>query len=218
MTVRQPRKFGNKLMRDDVKTDSNPKAAGAKIDLRRRVRDALGGPAQVHVLDCFAGEGVLARACWLDCATYVGCDEKWYRDRRLCYVVDNRRLLRCIDLARFNLFDLDSYGSPWEQAIIITARRQLKPGERIGIVLTEGTGFKMRLGGNASALLEMAGVRPGLPRPNRHRQPMLDMAIRHMGERLGGHIQHRWQAEMKGGAGMTYIGMVIQQGPAPTAA
>jgi hypothetical protein len=61
---------------------------------------------------------------WREAAGYVGCDLKWFADERCCYVADNRRVLRCADLSSFTCFDLDAYGSPWEQALIVAARRE----------------------------------------------------------------------------------------------
>ncbi|HVH77139.1 MAG TPA: hypothetical protein VM755_19655 [Stellaceae bacterium] len=47
--------------------------------------------------------------------------------------------MRAIDLAPFNLFDFDAWGSPWEHVAILCARRPVQPGERIGLVLTDGS-------------------------------------------------------------------------------
>ena len=67
------------------------------------------------------------------------CDTRFFTDNRPAFVADNRRVLRALDLAAFNVLDLDSYGSPWEQAYIIARRRKLRPGERLGMVPTDGT-------------------------------------------------------------------------------
>src|SRR5262245_40886437 len=76
---------------------------------------------------------------WYQANHYCGCDEKFFpKDDRLMFVADNKRVLRAIDLSRFNIFDLDGYGVPWAQAQIIAARRKVTPGEKIGLVLTEG--------------------------------------------------------------------------------
>ena len=92
------------------------------------------------------------REVWHAAAGYVGCDLKWYRDERLAYVADNRRVLRAIDLAPFNVFDFDAWGAPWEQVLILIARRPLLPGERIGLVLTEGSAFNLKLNGISGGL------------------------------------------------------------------
>ena len=88
------------------------------------------------MFDAFAGEGVLFRQVWHRAVSYVGCDLKWYRDERLMFVADNHRVMRAIDLSAFNVFDIDSWGSPWDQVLILAARRPLAAGERLGLVLT----------------------------------------------------------------------------------
>src|SRR5262252_2796473 len=98
-----------------TKTNTAPIARAAKIEIRRNLLAAI-KPARVF--DAFAGAGELHDAVWCEAAEYVGCDEKWFRDHRLMYVADNRRVLRAVDLTAFNIFDLDAYGSPWEQALI----------------------------------------------------------------------------------------------------
>ena len=65
-------------------------------------------------------------AVWKDTALYTGCDQKLQHDGRLMFCADNRRVLRAIDLAPFSIFDLNSYGSPWVQAIIIADRPVLR--------------------------------------------------------------------------------------------
>jgi len=70
---------------------------------------AIGKPAKVF--DAFAGEGQMYSSVWNGADRYVGCDLKYRPDGRLMFAADNRRVLRAIDLAEFNIFDLDAYGS-----------------------------------------------------------------------------------------------------------
>jgi tRNA G26 N,N-dimethylase Trm1 len=109
-----------------TKHDNANAALSAKVAIRRAVMDALGEPARVF--EAFAGTGVLYRAIWREAASYVGCDLRYFRDGRKVFVADNRRVMRVVDLGAFNLFDLDAYGSPWEQAVILAARRKVAPG------------------------------------------------------------------------------------------
>lgn len=121
------------------KTDNNPQAFRAKVAIRRNVLAAIG--ADAAVFDAFAGGGEMYSAVWKDAKFYTGCDQKPQRDGRLMFCADNRRVMRAIDLAPFNCFDFDSYGSPWVQAIILADRRRVTAGELVGLVLTEGAGF-----------------------------------------------------------------------------
>src|SRR5665213_2025334 len=94
-----------------VKTDNNPQARRAKIAIRQNVLTAIGRKA--GVFDAFAGSGDMYSAVWKSAGYYVGCDLKPQSDSRLMFCADNTRVLRAIDLSKFSIFDLDSYGSPW---------------------------------------------------------------------------------------------------------
>ncbi len=100
------------LLQQVAKRDNAPANTRAKIALRNTVRSALGGPASCRVFDAFAGEGHMHREVWSACADYVGCDRRFFLHGPYAYAADNRLVLRTLDLQRFNLFDLDAYGSP----------------------------------------------------------------------------------------------------------
>jgi hypothetical protein len=93
----------------NAQTNNHPGAAKAKTIIRADVLDAIGAES-AQVFDAFAGDGVMWREVSHRAAGYVGCDLNWYCHERLAYVCDNRRLMRCIDLAPFNVFDFDSLG------------------------------------------------------------------------------------------------------------
>jgi hypothetical protein len=192
---------------------ANNKKAGAKsakIDLRRKVAAAIGGP--VHVFDAFAGAGSLYRETWKHlAASYVGCDKKYYADERRVFVADNRRVLRAIDLAPFTLFDLDAYGDPWEQAIIIAARRPIKNGERVGFVVTEA-GLHLKNGVVPHAIRELTGLRhrgtPGAALFQR-RAEMHSKIWRELARRMGARVERMWKADARGNVAMVYMGAVL---------
>jgi hypothetical protein len=48
---------------------------------------------------------------------------------------------------------------PWEQVLILIARRPLLPGERIGLVLTEGSAFNLKLNGISGGLRALTGAK-----------------------------------------------------------
>ena len=132
-----------------VKTD--------KVAIRNRVIELI-GPDKAFVLDAYAGAGVMYRAVWNRAARYTACDRKFFFDKRTAYVCNNELLFKVIDLSRFNLFDLDAYGSPWENCLTIAKRRVVSPGERIGIVLTDGSSLKLRFGSAPTAINELTGI------------------------------------------------------------
>jgi hypothetical protein len=202
-------RFSERLALRKVATNNHPAGRKAKIELRRRTLHAIGA-GEAKVLDAFAGDGEMYRAIWREAASYVGCDLKWYPDERRAYVIDNRRLLRAIDLRAFNVFDFDAYGSPWEQCMILAARRPVEPGECIGLLLTEGSSFNLKLGGMPKALQQLAGVRGHLAGGARHQDRLIDWAIAGLAKKMRCGIEARWQAARKGGAAMRYVGLVLR--------
>lgn len=200
-------KFSATLRNSNKRTDNHPAALTAKVGLRERVLEQIGAAA---VFDAFGGGGELYRKVWHRCASYIGCDKTWYRDDRLMYVADSRRVMRAIDLQPFNIFDFDSYGSPWEHVTILCARRAVAPGERIGVMLTEGSGLKVNMGQLPYALALLAGLRPDIRGAAGAFGRVIDKAIVGMCRRLNCQIVSRWEAYGKTGAGVIYIGLVLE--------
>lgn len=190
------------------KTNNHASALEAKVEIRARVLAMVGSPTAVF--DAFAGEGQLYERVWRQADRYVGCDLTWYRDGRLMYVADSRRVMRAIDLAPFNVFDLDAWGSPWEHAAILCARRKIKPGERIGLVITEGSSLKAKMGGLPHALAMLAGVAPWIPGASGAMLNVVDRAIAEVARRLNCRMVKRWEAHGRTGARMRYIGLVLE--------
>jgi hypothetical protein len=193
------------------KRDNAPEATRAKIQIRNSVLEAIGA-TDAHVFDAFAGTGVMYREVWHQAASCVGCElEGFYpEDPRECYVADNCRVMRCIDLSPFNVFDFDAYGSPWEQVYLMAVRRRVAPGERIGMVLTEGQGMKLNMGGMSNALSVIGGVRQHLPGMGAAQQHIVDRAIIRCSEMMNTTIERHWQAISKHSSTVRYIGLVMK--------
>ncbi len=174
-----------------------------------RVIEAIGAD-KARVFDAFAGAGAAYYTVWKRAAAYVGCDLKWYPDERQAYVADNRRILRMLDLGGFNIVDLDAFGSPWEQAYILSARRQLAPGEKFGLVLTDGSGLKLKFGASPTALAMLAKSPLTAPDLARQHSRIIDSAIEAVAQRMNGRVVKRHQATGKTGTRMRYIGLVLE--------
>ena len=193
-----------------MKTDNNPSALAAKVKLRLNVLAEL-NPARV--LDCFCGTGQMFDNAWRQAASYTGCDERPWSpaDPVSRFVVDNRRLLRALDLQRFNVFDLDAYGSPWEQMMIIADRRRWAPGERGAVVLTDGSALRLKFGDIVPTpalreLLGAEGAQPGAASA----ALLLDRAESAWLRRAGVRLVRSWRATRKGGTEMRYSALVIE--------
>lgn len=184
----------------------------SKIAIRRAVLDKI---CNARVFDAFAGSGVMYRSVWSHAAEYVGCDFRFFRDDRTAFVADNRRVMRSIDLSAFNIFDFDAYGSPWEQCIILAARRKVASGERIGLVMTEGSRMKMTFGGMPKIIADLAGAVGNYmsdhPGASRDINAIIDRAIAEFCRRWGVRLERQWRSESKsvGQARPLYIGMIL---------
>jgi hypothetical protein len=203
--------FRPNFRKDSPRLANNKRALAAKVAIRRSVAEAVGAP--VHVFDAFAGAGELYRDVWRDAAaSYTGCDKRYFRDGRRVFVADNRRVLRAIDLAPFNVFDLDAYGCPWEQAVIIAARRKFAEGERVGIVVTEGNGANYKNGVVPVAVRSLTGLKhfatPGAAM-NRSRDSIQARIWSGLAARMNARVERLWKAQGTTGAMVAYMGAVL---------
>jgi hypothetical protein len=194
-----------KRLANVAKVDNHDVSLADKVDIRKRVLDAVGG----RVFDGYAGAGVMWGAVWSKAEGYEGCDERYFPDERLAFVGDCRRVMRNIDLQPFGIFDFDAYGSPWEAVVILTARRKVAHGERIGVVLTEGSGLKLKFGALPGALSLLSGIKSKLSGVNRGGKEIAARAINAMAKRMNCRIEKTWRAERAQGSAMLYFGVVL---------
>ncbi|MGI4876633.1 MAG: hypothetical protein ACRYG4_04035 [Janthinobacterium lividum] len=180
-------KFAATMQKSALQKDNHPSRAHAKVALRRDLLAAIGAD-EARVFDAFAGSGGMHRAVWREAADYTGCDLRRFTAGRRAFVADNLRVLRAVDLAAFNLFDLDAYGSPWKAATIIAARRSLAPGELLGLVLTDGSPMRARLGAIDAGLSGMAAVDPKLTGMSLRWRELTGRALEEMARRMGGEV------------------------------
>lgn len=184
-------------------------ALHAKVSMRRNVLDAIGRD-RARVFDAYAGPGAMYDGAWNEAAQYTGCDEEWFRDERRVFVADNQLVLRALDLGAFNVFDLDAFGSPWECATIIAARRKASPGELIGLCLTDGSGLRLKLSGVPHALARLAGVGGNVKLANRGHEAMFNRALDVVSERMRARVVKRWRAVDTARAAMRYESIVME--------
>ena len=193
--------------------DNAHEAFAAKVAIREKVLEGMGDRAS-HVLDCFAGSGKMHKAVWQRAMSYAACDERFFFDKRHAFVCDNRLLLRAIDLEPYNVFDLDAYGSPWEQALIIARRRVVDLGERVGVVLTEGSSIKIKFGSLPFAMAELAGVPHDAAGVSKNQNMIRGQAVTGMAMAMGCRIVKHFEAAGKTGSRVIYIGLVLEGLPA----
>lgn len=147
-----------KLRGGAISTNLHDSALSAKVSIRRWLVDQLGG--RPRILDCFCAAGMLWQRAYDKTPNYLGLDLKQFNDERRTIVCDSRRFLRHADvkIEGFNLFDLDAFGTPLEHLAIICHRLRLPAGQRVGFLMTDGTGFNANMNGTSRGLLRYVGV------------------------------------------------------------
>ncbi len=178
------------------KKNNNESALPWKIELRKKLITAM-GPDNCNVFDAFAGSGEMFKGVWHQAKSYAGCDLQFYRDEREMFCCDNKRVLRAVNLNRFNLFDLDAYGMPWEQAMIVAANRPVMAGEKIGFCFTDGGVQAARLNTGSNAFTQLTGYSFQAGMSNDYER-MHKIAVHRLGERMGCTVERHWLLAGKG--------------------
>lgn len=189
-------------------------ALNAKVEMRERVLELI---TPAHVFDAYCGPtGEMWSAVWNRAASYVGCDEVYVPfDPRRRFVGDNKRVMRAIDLSVYNVFDLDSFGHPWDQVLILAARRIWSRGERGAVILT-WSDHSIRWGYASHALATIAGLKDRAVGPKAETSVM-PMAVRGFFDRANVKPLAAWNARGKSRPGprtgsyqMTYTAIVFE--------
>jgi hypothetical protein len=200
------------MFKPGVKLDSADKAMSAKVEIRRLLIDTLRiSEKATSVFDAFAGRGKFYRAVWREADSYTGCDLRYFPDERRCFVADNLRVMRAIDLSAFNIFDLDAYGSPWHQAFIIASRRKVKPGELIAFAVTEGNGYNYKHKNVPHAVTALIGLRQAKAEGlHRRRDEVIAAILAALARKMDADVVRRWQAHRADKQSVMYLGVIFR--------
>jgi len=105
-------------------------------------------PEDAQVLDCFCGNGEMYRRAYKGRAKeYHGLDKEKIHTPELCELQNNVVYIQHNDIGRFNVFDLDDYGSPWKQLYLIV--KKILPGEYI-FFITDGLVMHQKVDGQVT--------------------------------------------------------------------
>lgn len=190
----------------EPKTNS---ALTAKVELRQSVLERLGVDSP-RVLDCFCAGGEMWRAAYGGTDNYLGLDKNQFDDERRTVVCDNTRFLRhySLDLDQFDVFDLDAFGSPAYPLAIICQRLRWSRVDKVAVFLTDDN----KRGALPSGLLNYLGLERGGGGAQYDVDDVLSMLISASCAAAGAEPLGVIRAMNKSkGAGMRYIGYVMQQ-------
>lgn len=134
------------------------KTNNAKTDVKQKMRqsalDSIDG--ERNTLEVFCGAGKMYTLVWHKSDTYTGIDKVKFFDSRHTICGDARKALRLVDISKFNIFDIDAYGSPYETL------RDILPlvgdHSKIAFVLTDGTNMDLKLGRISKGMRFFTGI------------------------------------------------------------
>lgn len=196
---------------------SHNSALSAKVEMRvwlvDQLQAALKRPPQV--LDCFCAAGMLWEKAYAKTPHYLGLDLRQFDDDRRTIVCDSARFLRHQDvkLESWDLFDLDAFGSPLEHFAILCDRLRLPRGRRIGVCLTDGTGFNSKMNGTPHGLLHYVGVNrhKGTKVQSTARDSIFRMAVsKGLGLAELKLVASKRAVKEEGGAAMRYYALLLE--------
>lgn len=124
------------------KDNSSP---ARKIYLRKKYL-----PKNAVILDCFCGSGIIYRGCYEGVKEYHGLDKNKVHDSALCEIANNQVWIRKNDINKFNVFDLDDYGTPWVLLFAILKKTNQK---EITVFVTDGLVLHTKLTGKIPRII-----------------------------------------------------------------
>jgi len=119
------------------------KTNNAKINAKEELRK-IDGIKNLSVLDIYCGAGEMYNKVWKSAKYYEGIDIKEFDDGRKLYVGDAPHILKKINIDKFDVFDIDAYGSPYECLSIILNKITTKNQKHF--IITDGIDIDLRMG------------------------------------------------------------------------
>lgn len=120
----------------------NPKTDNSHVELKSHLRRRL-LPKDARVLDLFCGRGEMYHGTYKGrVKEYRGVDKEKVHDTSLCTIDDNMAWVKTHDIERFNVFDLDDYGSPWDLIYLVMSKAKQK---EIAMFVTDGLVLRAKM-------------------------------------------------------------------------
>lgn len=136
------------------------KTNNAKISAKEKLR-YFGNIKDLSVLDIFCGSGEMYNKSWKNAKSYEGIDIKKYeeQDERVLHIGDAPSILKQIkDINKFDIFDIDAYGSPYECLYIISNKIKIKNEKYF--IITDGIEIDLRMGNIEQFFGLLADLKP----------------------------------------------------------
>jgi hypothetical protein len=177
----------------------------AKCDIREYVMSQID---RQSVLDIFCGNGEMYNSVWHKAMNYQGIDKVKFFDFRNTLCGDADKLIRRVDLTRFNIFDIDSYGSPYEILDYLT--QTIRPSGDVAFVITDGISIDLRLGRVCKGIRNLVGIENHvLKRASKMHDDIINIIAIEVSKRLKMRISSIRIAKGKTGASMRYWSITL---------
>jgi len=179
-----------------------------KTRLRRKYLEMHEDP---KVLDLFCGDGIMYREVYQHKAdSYLGIDHKQIFDKALCVLQNNNYYIRNHDMTPYNFFDMDAYGNPYTQLLILSKKTLPK---EYSIVLTDGYLNRHGLRGTLPKVYAMAfdiNRNIKIPLLNRFHREIVDTFMNLYCRRANAEIVSATAAKSRGSKHTYYYGFKLQ--------
>lgn len=183
------------------------KTNNAKITAKQELRK-IDDIDNLAVLDIYCGAGEMYNAVWKSAKYYEGIDIKKFDDGRKLHVGDAPQVLKSIDIDKFDVFDIDAYGSPYECLSIIISKIMTKKQRHF--VITDGIEIDLRMGNVEQFFGLLSGI-TALKINNIHKihDHLIIMILRNIEKKLNTKVSNFSIAKGKTGSGMRYYRFTI---------
>lgn len=189
-----------------IKTDNAKNTS--KINIRKMVLDKFD---KSHVFDAFYGEGAMYDDVWYKADSHVGCDlRKIFTKKTKIHCGNNLKFIKANSMKRFNIFDLDAYGSPYEQMDEIIKKIQHNNIEKTAFCITDGVQMDLRMGRICKGLRVMTEINTSrVTSIYKEHDNLIKLVILNTARRLNKSVVFSKIAKGVTGSGMRYYAFIL---------
>lgn len=186
---------------------TNNASADAKATMRDDVMRLVVGDKSV--LEVFCGAGGMYNKVWNRADFYTGIDKVKYFDERNTICGDALKAVKKIELNPYNIFDIDSYGSPYEILDCILSKINLD--RDIAFILTDGSCMDLKMGRISKGLRSILGIKCHIAKKAHfiHKE-LIHMVATETCSRLGGTLDCFRIASGVTGSQMQYVSFICR--------
>jgi len=165
------------------KTDNSMEAQKAELRIKYL-------PENAHVLDLFCGNGKMYESAYRNRVIhYHGVDKEKVHNLDICTLADNINFISTNDITKYNVFDLDDYGTPWKLLYLILRKLHR---DKVTIFITDGLVLRQKMAGTVTKFVsatERVPQKMNLPGINRFYVDIFATMLKDVERRYG------WETE-----------------------